>query len=216
MLTKLPAKMLLPLAAASLKLEQNKQHKQSYIDKRYTKHIRLNTTPTDRKLQRILSSLERKGGSTLCTKCGREKVDHQPDETVRNTCNEEHRLHSSEGGRSLMTLTKLRARILPAAAVEALNARKVEQENQKKESYDKSYNTNPIKLPARIPQAAAAAATEGSNALKKSRTSSRKKAILTEATTQIRQSENCNKTYVFQKMEEVIFYEPEKCDTKRK
>jgi len=42
-------------------------------------------------------------------------------------CNEEHRLHSSEGGRSLMILTKLRARILPAAAaVEALNARKVD------------------------------------------------------------------------------------------
>jgi hypothetical protein len=39
------AKMLLPLAAASLKLEQNKQHKQSYIDKRYTKHKTLNTTP---------------------------------------------------------------------------------------------------------------------------------------------------------------------------
>jgi hypothetical protein len=214
MLTKLPAKMLLPLAAASLKLEQNKQHKQSYIDKRYTKHKTLNTTPTDRKLQRILSSLERKGGSTLCTKCAREKVDHQQDETVRNTCNEEHRLHSSEGGRSLMILTKLRARILPAAAaaIEALNARKVEQDNQKKESYDKSYNTNPLKLPARILQAAA----EASNALKKSRTSSRKKAILTEATTQIRQSENCNKSYVLQKMEEVIFYEPEKCGTKRK
>jgi len=194
MLTKLPAKMLLPLAAASLKLEQNKQHKQSYIDKRYTKHKTLNTTPTDRKLQRILSSLERKGGSTLCTKCARDKVDHQQDETVRNTCNEEHRLHSSEGGRSLMILTKLRARILPAAAaaVEALNARKVEQDNQKKESYDKSYNTNPLKLPARILQAAA----EASNALKKSRTSSRKKAILTEATTQIRQSENCNKSYI--------------------
>lgn len=194
MLTKLPGKMLLPLAAASLKLEQNKQHKQSYIDKRYTKHKTLNTTPTDRKLQRILSSLERKGGSTLCTKCAREKVDHQQDETVRNTCNEEHRLHSSEGGRSLMILTKLRARILPAAAaaVEALNARKVEQDNQKKESYDKSYNTNPLKLPARILQAAA----EASNALKKSRTSSRKKAILTEATTQIRQSENCNKSYI--------------------
>lgn len=194
MLTKLPAKMLLPLAAASLKLEQNKQHKQSYIDKRYTKHKTLNTTPTDRKLQRILSSLERKGGSTLCTKCAREKVDHQQDETVRNTCNEEHRLHSSEGGRSLMILTKLRARILPAAAaaVEASNARKVEQDNQKKESYDKSYNTNPLKLPARILQAAA----EASNALKKSRTSSRKKAILTEATTQIRQSENCNKSYI--------------------
>ncbi|CAK9203466.1 unnamed protein product [Sphagnum troendelagicum] len=182
MLTKLPAKMLLPLAAASLKLEQNKQHKQSYIDKRYTKHKTLNTTPTDRKLQRILSSLERKGGSTLCTKCAREKVDHQQDETVRNTCNEEHRLHSSEGGRSLMILTKLRARILPAAAaVEALNARRVEQDNQKKESYDKSYYTNPLKLPARILQAAA----EASNALKKSRTSSRKKAVLTEATTQI-------------------------------
>lgn len=194
MLTKLPGKMLLPLAAASLKLEQNKQHKQSYIDKRYTKHKTLNTTPTDRKLQRILSSLERKGGSTLCTKCAREKVDHQQDETVRNTCNEEHRLQSSEGGRSLMILTKLRARILPAAAaaVEALNARKVEQDNQKKESYDKSYNTNPLKLPARILQAAA----EASNALKKSRTSSRKKAILTEATTQIRQSENCNKSYI--------------------
>jgi hypothetical protein len=128
-------------------------------------------------------------------------------------CNEEHRLHSSEGGRSLMILTKLRARILPAAAaVEALNARKVEQDNQKKESYDKSYNTNPLKLPARILQAAA----EASNALKKSRTSSRKKAILTEATTQIRHSENCNKSYVLQKMEEVIFYEPEKCGTKRK
>jgi len=131
----------------------------------------LNTTPTDRKLQRILSSLETKGGSTLCTKCAREKVDHQQDETVRNTCNEEHRLHSSEGGPSLMILTKLRARILPAAAaVEALNARKVEQDNQKEESYDKSYNTNPIKLPARILQAAAAAA-EATNALKKSRTS---------------------------------------------
>jgi hypothetical protein len=93
-----------------------------------------------------------------------------------------------------MILTKLRARILPAAAaaVEALNARKVEQDNQKKESYDKSYNTNPLKLPARILQAAA----EASNALKKSRTSSRKKAILTEATTQIRQSENCNKSYI--------------------
>jgi hypothetical protein len=130
----------------------------------------LNTTPTDRKLQRILSSLETKGGSTLCTKCAREKVDHQQDETVRNTCNEEHRLHSSEGGPSLMILTKLRARILPAAAaVEALNARKVEQDNQKEESYDKSYNTNPIKLPARILQAAAAA--EATNALKKSRTS---------------------------------------------
>jgi hypothetical protein len=128
-------------------------------------------------------------------------------------CNEEHRLHSSEGGRSLMILTKLRARILrAAAAVEALNARKVEQDNQKKESYDKSYNTNPLKLPARILQAAA----EASNALKKSRTSSRKKAILTEATTQIRHSENCNKSYVLQKMEEVIFYEPEKCGTKRK
>ncbi len=128
-------------------------------------------------------------------------------------CNEEHRLHSSEGGRSLMIITKLRARILPAAAaVEALNARKVEQDNQKKESYDKSYNTNPLKLPARILQAAA----EASNALKKSRTSSRKKAILTEATTQIRHSENCNKSYVLQKMEEVIFYEPEKCGTKRK
>ncbi len=113
-----------------------------------------------------------------------------------------------------MILTKLRARILPAAAAVALNARKVEQDNQKKESYDKSYNTNPIKLPARILQAAAAA--EASNALKKSRTSSRKKAILTEATTQIRQSENCNKSYVLQKMEEVTFYEPEKCDTKRK
>jgi hypothetical protein len=112
-----------------------------------------------------------------------------------------------------MILTKLRARILPAAAaVEALNARKVEQDNQKKESYDKSYNTNPLKLPARILQAAA----EASNALKKSRTSSRKKAILTEATTQIRHSENCNKSYVLQKMEEVIFYEPEKCGTKRK
>jgi hypothetical protein len=70
-----------------------------------------------------------------------------------------------------MILTKLRARILPApaAAVEALNARKVEQDNQKEESYDKSYNTNPIKLPARILQAAAAA--EATNALKKSRTS---------------------------------------------
>jgi hypothetical protein len=116
-----------------------------------------------------------------------------------------------------MIITKLRARILPAAAaaaaVEALNARKVEQDNQKKESSDKSYNTNPIKLPARILQAAAA---EPSSALKKSRTSSRKKAILTEAITQIRQSENCNKSYVLQKMEEVIFYEPEKCDTKRK
>jgi hypothetical protein len=68
----------------------------------------------------------------------------------------------------LVILTKLRARILPAAAgaaaaVEALNARKVEQDNQKKESSDKSYNTNPIKLPARILQAA----EEASNALKK-------------------------------------------------